>query len=119
MSESIVVTAEFHIKPPEVRRWLQLMLDHYGPACVAEHGMLRYWLHQDDQDPAHILLYEQWADRADFDASLNASWREAYHADTEQLWDSPRIVTTYCRVETPWEPLDDRGLPLSLTRLPG
>jgi quinol monooxygenase YgiN len=89
------------------------MLDHYGPACVAERGMLRYWLHQDD-DPAHILLYEQWSDRKDFDASMNADWRAAYHADTEHLWAQERIVTTYRRIPTPWESLDTTGLPTSL-----
>jgi quinol monooxygenase YgiN len=42
---------------------------------LADHGMFRYWKHRDEQDPVHILLYEQWADRADFDASTNADWR--------------------------------------------
>jgi quinol monooxygenase YgiN len=76
--------------------------------------MLRYWLQHDDEDDAHILLYEQWADRADFEASLRAPWRESYHADTEGLWDKPRVMTIYRRIPTPWEPLDDDGLPLSL-----
>jgi quinol monooxygenase YgiN len=114
MTEAIVVTAEFRLKPDAVDTWLRLMLERYGPACVAEAGMLRYWLHQDDEDPAHILLYEQWSDRADFDASMNAAWRAAYHADTEHLWASERIVTTYRMIATPWEPLDANGLPVSL-----
>jgi quinol monooxygenase YgiN len=115
VGEAVVVTAEFRLKPGTVDEWLRLMLDHYGPACVVEHGMLRYWLHHDDEDPAHILLYEHWADRSDFEASMRADWREAYHRDTEPLWDSPRIVTTYRMIETPWEPLNDDGLPASLT----
>lgn len=114
MAEAIVVTAEFRLKPGHVDDWLQLMVDHYGPACVEERGMLRYWLQHDDEDDAHILLYEQWADRADFQASLRATWRESYHADTEGLWDKPRVMTIYRRIPTPWEPLDDDGLPLSL-----
>ena len=114
MSEALVVTAEFRLKPDAVDTWLRLMLDHYGPACVAEQGMLRYWLHQDEKDPAHILLYEQWADRRDFEASMVADWRVSYHADTEDLWAGERIVTTYRRVDTPWERLDDTGLPTSL-----
>jgi quinol monooxygenase YgiN len=116
MAEAIVVTAEFRLKPGTVDEWLRLMIDHYGPACVEEQGMLRYWLHRDDDDPAHILLYEHWADRRDFEASMRADWREAYHRDTEPLWDSPRIVTTYRMIETPWEPLDHDGLPASLSR---
>lgn len=114
MGEAIVVTAEFRLKPDAVDTWLRLMLDHYGPACVAERGMLRYWLHHDDDDRAHILLYEQGADRADFDASMHADWRAGYHADTEHLWAAERIVTTYRRIPTPWEPLDSTGLPASL-----
>jgi quinol monooxygenase YgiN len=115
MGDAIVVTAEFRLKPDAVDTWLRLMLDHYGPVCVAERGMLRYWLHHDDEDPAHILLYEQWADRADFDASLHAAWRTDYHADTEHLWAADRVMTTYRRIPTPWEPLDSTGLPGSLT----
>jgi quinol monooxygenase YgiN len=115
MSESIVVIAEFRLEDDVVQTWLHLMRDRYGPACVAEKGMLRYWLHRDDNDPAHILLYEHWADRADFEASLHAAWREDYIADTEHLWAAPRIVTTYRMIDTPWEPLDDGGLPASLT----
>jgi quinol monooxygenase YgiN len=114
MAEAIVVTAEFRLKPGHVDEWLQLMLDHYGPACVEERGMPRYWLHHDDDDPAHILLYEQWADRADFDASLSAAWRKNYHADTERLWEKPRVMTVYRRIPTSWEPLDGDGLPRSL-----
>jgi quinol monooxygenase YgiN len=115
VSEAIVVTAEFRLKPAAVHEWLRLMIDHYGPACVEEQGMLRYWLHHDDQNPAHILLYEHWADRADFEASMRAHWREAYHRDTEKLWDEQRIVTTYRMIQTPWEPLNEDGLPASLT----
>ena len=115
MSEAIVVTAEFRLKLGTVDEWLRLMIGRYGPACVEEQGMLRYWLHHDDQDPHHILLYEQWADRRDFEASMRADWREAYHRDTEPLWDRARIVTTYRMIETPWEPLNDDGLPASLT----
>jgi len=42
MTDAIVVTAEFRLKPGYVDEWLRLMLDHYGPACVEEQGMLRY-----------------------------------------------------------------------------
>jgi quinol monooxygenase YgiN len=76
-------------------------------------GMLRYWLHHDDDDPAHILLYEQCADRGDFDASLGAAWRRDDHADTGRLWEKPRVITVYRRIPAPWEPLDDDGLPRS------
>jgi quinol monooxygenase YgiN len=113
MAEAIVVTAEFRLKRDRMKDWLRLMLDHYGPACVVERGMLRYWLHHEDEDESHVLLYEQWADRADFEASLRAPWREAYLADTEGLWDKPRIVTTYKRIQTDWEPLRSDGLPKS------
>ena len=61
------------------------MVDHYGPACVEEQGMLHYWLHHADDDPV-----------------------------TERLWDKPRVMTVYRRIPTPWEPLHDDGLPHSL-----
>jgi quinol monooxygenase YgiN len=114
MRESIVVTAEFRLRPDAVQDWLRLMRERYGPICVAEKGMLRFWLHHEDDDPAHILLYEHWADRADFEASLHAAWRENYHADTEHLWAAPRVMTTYRMIDTAWEPLDNGGLPASI-----
>lgn len=80
MSDAIVVSAEFHVRPYAVDTWLRLMLDHYGQPAWPSPGMLRYWLHHEDEDP-HILLCEQWADRADFDASLRAAWRADYQAD--------------------------------------
>jgi quinol monooxygenase YgiN len=92
------------------------MLNHTARHALVEHGMLRYWLHHEDGDEAHVLLYEQWADRADFEASMRAPWREAYLADTAAMWDKPRIVTTYRWIQTDWEPLDPAGLPESLGR---
>jgi quinol monooxygenase YgiN len=115
VTQAVVVTAEFRLRPEAVDEWMTLMLERYGPACVSEDGMLRYWLQQDDVDPAHILLYEQWADRAAFDASMHADWRASYHADTEPLWARERVVTTYRRIDSAWEPLDHTGLPISLT----
>lgn len=112
MRESIVVVVEFHIQPDQVDRWLSLALEHLQN-CVAEQGMLRFWVHRDDQDPAHFLFYEEWADRADLDHSLEAPWRHAYLTDTEGLWETPRAMTIYRRVETLWEPLDATGLPTS------
>jgi hypothetical protein len=53
----------------------------------------------------------QWADRADFDASLSADWRADYHADTEHLWAGERVMTTYRRIPTPWNPSTAPGYP--------
>lgn len=113
MRESIVVVVEFHIEPQQSERWLCLALEHLEN-CVAERGMLRFWVHRDDQDPAHFLFYEEWADRGDLDTSMEAPWRAAYVSDTERLWETPRAMTIYRRVQTPWEPLGATGLPISL-----
>jgi hypothetical protein len=37
-----------------------------------------------------------------------------YIRDTEPLWDQRRIMTTYRMIESPWEPLNDDGLPKAL-----
>ena len=49
----------------------------------AEEGCLQYDLHQDNEDPAHFLFYENWASRELWQAHMNAQHLRDYMAATE------------------------------------
>ena len=49
----------------------------------AEEGCLQYDLHQDNEDPAHFLFYENWTSRALWQMHMNAPHLAAYVVATD------------------------------------
>jgi quinol monooxygenase YgiN len=49
----------------------------------AEPGCLQYDLHQDNEDPAHFLFFENWESRDLWQAHMSAPHLAAYLAATE------------------------------------
>ena len=49
----------------------------------AEEGCLQYDLHQDNEEPAHFLFYENWESRELWQAHMNAPHLQAYKTATE------------------------------------
>lgn len=49
----------------------------------AEEGCVRYDLHQDNEDPAHFLFYENWESRELWQAHMNAQHLKDYMAATD------------------------------------
>ncbi len=52
------------------------------PTTRAEEGCIQYDLHQDNNDPAHFLLYENWVNRELWQTHMNAPHIAAYAAAT-------------------------------------
>ena len=50
---------------------------------LAEEGCLQYDLHQDDEDPAHFLFYENWTSRELWQQHMASAHIAAYQAATE------------------------------------
>ena len=48
------------------------------PITRAEEGCLQYDLHQDNDNPAHFLFYENWTSRDLWQAHMNAAHLKAY-----------------------------------------
>lgn len=48
-----------------------------------EPGCLNYDLHQDNENPAHFLFYENWESRALWQTHMNAPHLAAYMAATD------------------------------------
>ena len=49
----------------------------------AEDGCVQYDLHQDNEDPAHFLFYENWESRELWQAHMNAQHLQDYMAATD------------------------------------
>lgn len=53
------------------------------PITRAEAGCLQYDLHQDNEDPALFLFYENWESRESWQAHMGNTHLQAYKAATE------------------------------------
>ncbi|GAB4237022.1 MAG: putative quinol monooxygenase [Methyloligellaceae bacterium] len=78
----LTIVAHIHAKPEQVdlvRSELEKLVD----ITRAEAGCLQYDLHQDNDDPAHFMFYENWESRELWQAHMNAPHLAAYMAATE------------------------------------
>ncbi|WP_461538254.1 putative quinol monooxygenase [Spongorhabdus nitratireducens] len=50
---------------------------------LAEEGCINYDLHQDNENPAHFMFYENWASRELWQAHMGAQHLKDYLAATE------------------------------------
>ena len=53
------------------------------PITRAEKGCIQYDLHQDNENPAHFLFYEDWESRELWQVHMNAPHLAAYMEATE------------------------------------
>jgi quinol monooxygenase YgiN len=58
-------------------------LEKLIPITRAEEGCLQYDLHQDKENPAHFLFYENWESRELWQAHMGARHLQDYLAATE------------------------------------
>ncbi|MEO0533385.1 MAG: putative quinol monooxygenase [Cyanobacteria bacterium P01_A01_bin.123] len=58
-------------------------LEKLVPITRAEAGCLQYDLHQDNENPAYFLFYENWESRELWQTHMNAPHMAAYMATTE------------------------------------
>jgi quinol monooxygenase YgiN len=100
--EPITVVAQFTVKAGAEEQFLDVIRAHM-PYNIEDPGLERFYVHRDTEDPRRFLFYEDWADRASFDASMTAPWRESYMAAVQDLWDAPRIVGVWQQVPIRWE----------------
>lgn len=114
MSTPVTVVATFKIKAGREEEFEAAVHEHV-PNCVADPGLLRFWVYRDPDDPTRFLFYEDWESRAHFDASMAAEWRGPYMAATQHLWDDERRVEVWERIAVAWDPFGPDGQPLSLS----
>ena len=87
---SVMVTADFFIKPERASEFLELLRGAL-PATRGFAGSEKLDTFVDEDDPGHVLLVEQWSDRAAHERYVE--WRTAQGM--------PEMLAGFVRA--PWE----------------
>lgn len=82
MSQPLTIVADIHVHPDQVDRVRSELRKLIEPT-LAEEGCLQYDLHQDNEDPAHFLFFENWESRELWQKHMKAPHIEAFGAATE------------------------------------
>ncbi len=79
----LTIVAHITAKPDSVAM-VKAELENLVGITRTEEGCLQYDLHQDNEDPAHFLFYENWESRDLWQAHMNSAHIKAYKAATEE-----------------------------------
>ena len=93
----LTVLAEIYARPGKEGALREALMGLVEPT-KKDAGFLQYDLHQDNDDPAHFFLYENWASRADLDAHLAAPHLKAFLARQDELLAKPLRVVFATRI---------------------
>lgn len=96
MSNDLVFTVEFNIKPESKQEFLASLTQLAGEMAKEETFVSTY-LHQDSQDPNKFLIYERWSE-PDMKAFVNnqlsgKAYREDYEARLPGWSSEPRKIS--------------------------
>ena len=78
----LTIVAHIHARP-EKKDLVKTELEKLIPVTRAEAGCIQYDLHQDNDNPAHFLFYENWQSRELWQNHMNAPHIAAYLQATE------------------------------------
>ena len=79
---ALTIVANIHAKADKielVKAELQKLID----TTRVEDGCIQYDLHQDNENPAHFMFYENWTNRDLWQIHMNTPHLAAYKAATE------------------------------------
>ena len=82
MSTPLTIVAHIRANPDQVEL-VKTELLKLIPITRAERGCIQYDLHQDDQDPAHFLFFENWESRELWQDHMNAPHLAGFIQATE------------------------------------
>ena len=78
----LTIVAHIHAHPDKIDL-VRTELDKLIPPTRQEAGCLQYDLHQDNDEPAHFLFYENWESRELWQDHINAPHLKAFAKATE------------------------------------
>ena len=78
----LTITGNILANPDKIDR-VKAELEKLIPITRAEAGCLQYDLHQDNENPAYFMFYENWESRELWQTHMNAPHLAAYMAATE------------------------------------
>jgi quinol monooxygenase YgiN len=82
LTPKLTIVANIKAKPDKVD-FVKAALEDVMDITRAEPGCQQFDLHQDNDDPAHFLLYENWDSRELWQNHMNAAHIQAYAKKTE------------------------------------
>ncbi len=80
----LTIVANIHAKAEAIDA-VKAELEKLIPITRKESGCLQYDLHQDNENPAHFMFYENWQSRALWQTHMNAPHLAAYMEATEGM----------------------------------
>lgn len=78
----LTIVANIHINPDHIEA-VKAELLKLIPITRAEEGCINYDLHQDNENPAHFVFYENWESRELWQTHMAAPHLTGYMAATE------------------------------------
>jgi len=78
----LTIVANIHANPDRIDL-VRVELGKLIPITRAEEGCIRYDLHQDNENHAHFMFYEEWESRELWQTHMNAPHLAAYMKATE------------------------------------
>ncbi|MEM7586339.1 MAG: putative quinol monooxygenase [Acidobacteriota bacterium] len=78
----LTIVANIHAQPEKIDL-VKAELEKLIPITRAEAGCIQYDLHQDNENPALFLFYENWESRELWQTHMNAPHLKAYMEATE------------------------------------
>jgi len=78
----LTIVADIRADPDKIDL-VKTELERLIPITRAEAGCLQYDLHQDTENPAHFLFYENWESRELWQVHMNAPHLAAYVKATD------------------------------------
>ena len=80
----LTIVANIKVKPEHVDT-VKAELEKLIPITRAEEGCIQYDLHQDNENPAHFLFYENWDSRELWQTHMNNQHLKDYMAATDGM----------------------------------
>ena len=78
----LTIVADITVHPDKIDL-VKAEFDKMIPVTRAEDGCIQYDLHQDNENPAHFLFFENWESREHWQVHMKAPHLVAYRKATE------------------------------------
>ena len=78
----LTIVANIHANSDQINL-VKAELEKLVPITRSEKGCIQYDLHQDNENPAHFLFYENWESRELWQTHMNAPHLAAYMKATD------------------------------------
>lgn len=78
----LTIVVHINAKPGQIELVKSELIKLIAPT-LAEEGCINYDLHQDNENPAHFVFYENWESRELWQVHIEAPHIKAYQAATD------------------------------------